>query len=112
MPAYYVPAPLELCSARVCCRHVGGLLEFADSQCCVAEDGQTSLVCGYVVTCADVAQYYKWFDETWLPSLQDKCSSPKLSNTSTDTDNKVRVKLLFHYFIFIIIHCINIYYYL
>ena len=68
----------------VVCRHVGGLLEFTDSQCCVVEDSDNNSVCGYVVTCPDVSQYYKWFDETWLPTLTDKC--PKLSSTDSDSE--------------------------
>ena len=66
------------------CRHVGGLLEFTDSQCSVIEDSDMA-VTGYVITCPDVTQYYKWYDETWLPSLRDK--HPKLS--ASDSDCKV-----------------------
>ena len=65
-------------------RHVGGLLDFTDNQCCIVEDSDMA-VSGYVVTCPDAGQYYKWFEETWLPSLRDKC--PKLS--ATDSDSKV-----------------------
>ena len=66
------------------CRNVGGLLEFTDNQCCVVEDGDTA-VAGYVVTCPDVRQYYTWFNETWLPSLRDKCPKP----STCDSDSKV-----------------------
>jgi len=65
-------------------RHVGGLLEFADSQCFVTEDSDMA-VTGYVISCPDVGQYYTWFNETWLPSLRDKY--PKLS--ASDSDCKV-----------------------
>ena len=64
-------------------RHVGGLLEFSESQCCIVEDSDVA-VSGYVVTCPDVGQYYKWFDETWLPTLKDKC--PKLSASDSDSE--------------------------
>ena len=65
-------------------RHVGGLLEFADSHCCVIEDSAMA-VTGYAITCTDITQYYSWFNDTWLPSLKDKY--PKL--TATDSDCKV-----------------------
>jgi len=83
-------------------RHVGGLLEFTESHCCVVEDSDMT-VCGYVVTCPDVGQYYKWFDETWLPSLKDKC--PKLAATDSDSEvcletcYPVFLKLVFELFV-------------
>lgn len=71
------------------CRHVGGLLEFSDSQCYVIEDSDMA-VSGYAVTCPDAGQYYKWFDETWLPSIKDKC--PKMS--ASDSDSQVCLEKL------------------
>ena len=61
-------------------------MEFTQSQCSVLEDADMS-ICGYVVTCPDVSQYYSWFDESWLPSIKDKC--PKLS--AADSDSEVRL---------------------
>ena len=65
------------------------MLEFSDCQCCVVEDSTDMTVCGYAVTCPDVGQYYEWFDETWLPTLRDKC--PKLS--ATDSNSEVCLEL-------------------
>jgi len=68
------------------CRHVGGLLEFTDSQCCVFEHSDLS-VTGYAITCHDASHYHNWFDETWLPSL--KAKYPTL--LPSDSDPKVRL---------------------